>query len=83
MKYRKGDIVRYHGEFLRSIGWATPPINGVVRWVKDLGTDTQVLGVEWSDGITRSVVADNVEPCPIARREAGRDGDRPICNMEV
>ena len=84
MDYKKGDVVRYTGTFLRSICWYTPPINGVVTRVgKPHELSGRVLSVEWSDGTLSRVLMDNVEPCPVARREAGRDGERNIANITV
>jgi hypothetical protein len=45
-----GDIVRYTGSFLKSVGLVTAPLNGCVRDIEGAFTpDSEILVVEWSD----------------------------------
>lgn len=65
--YAVGDLVRYTGAFLHSVGWYTGvPVNGRVTAIGEyLGTrdaTRQVLTVEWSDGSTIKTLAGNVLP---------------------
>ena len=60
-----GAIVRHTGEFCRSIGWHTPPLDGIVGAVAD-GDDT-ICTVWWCDqdaGDGFDILAGNLELHP-------------------
>lgn len=65
-----GAIVRHTGKFCRSIGWNTPPINGIVVEAYD---DFRTVRVwfcddEASQGGTR-ILIDNLELCPLSNSQ--------------
>jgi len=60
MTFSEGDIVKHKAEFLRSVGWYTDvPVNGQVVKAEELRSG-QILTVDWSDGITSKILANNV-----------------------
>ena len=63
MNWELGDIVRYTGEWLNSVGWYTGvPINGrIIGKSVHSGSTPTVYRIEWSDGNESSVIGANVE----------------------
>lgn len=60
-----GAIVRHTGEYCRSIGWHTPPLNGIVVSVRDDGRP--ICTVWWCDedaGDGCNILAGNLELHP-------------------
>lgn len=47
-EFQVGDIVRYTGKFMRSVGLVSSPVNGKVIATSDM-CGRQVVGVLWSD----------------------------------
>lgn len=62
-KFTEGQLVRHTGEFCRSFGIYSPPVNGMVIKVTKLG-EKQLLKVYWSDSSISGVLSANVELCP-------------------
>ena len=60
-----GAIVRHTGEFCRSIGWHTPPLDGIVVAVRD--DSPTICTVWWCDedaGDGHDILAGNLELHP-------------------
>ena len=60
--FRRGDLIRHTGKFLRSVGWHVGvPVDGQILEVKQLAPGRDCLQVEWSDGNTSGILSCHVE----------------------
>lgn len=85
MRYARGDVIRFTGSHLRSIGWYTGvPINGVVLGQEGERLDGEsIYLVKWCDRENLMRVPGNaLEPCPKAMREAGQVYNNPALAAE-